>query len=37
LGRERSRLETIVSTLDMLENSLADAKEMLELAIDEQD
>jgi peptide chain release factor 2 len=37
LGRERSSLETIVATLDELTDSLNDAGEMLELAIDEQD
>jgi peptide chain release factor 2 len=37
LGRERSRLETIVTTLDGLQSGLVDAEEMLELAIEEQD
>jgi peptide chain release factor 2 len=37
LGRERARLEKIVTTLDQLESGLADAGEMLELAIEEQD
>jgi peptide chain release factor 2 len=37
LGRERARLETIVTTLDALNNGLSDAGEMLELAIEEQD
>jgi peptide chain release factor 2 len=37
LGRERSRLETIVKTLDALNNSLIDAGEMLQLAIEERD
>ena len=37
LGRERSRLENVVATLDELGSGLADAQEMLELAMDEQD
>ena len=37
LGRERARLESIVTTLDALESGLSDAAEMLELAIEEQD
>ena len=37
MGRERARLETIVTTLDALNNGLSDAGEMLELAIEEQD
>ena len=37
LGRERSRLENIVSTLDALDNGLSDAGEMLEMAIEEND
>ena len=37
LGRERSRLENIVTTLEDLQTGLADAGEMLELAIEEQD
>ncbi|MFC1688758.1 peptide chain release factor 2 [Pseudomonadota bacterium] len=37
LGRERSRLETVVATLDELGNGLADAGEMLEMAIEEGD
>jgi len=37
LGRERARLETIVTTLDALDSGLSDAGEMLELAIEEQD
>jgi peptide chain release factor 2 len=37
LGRERARLETIVTTLDGLQSGLVDAEEMLELAIEEQD
>jgi peptide chain release factor 2 len=37
MGRERARLESVVSTLDQLQNGLADAGEMLNLAIEEQD
>jgi peptide chain release factor 2 len=37
LGRERAQLETIVNTLDTLGDGLADASEMLDLAIEEQD
>jgi peptide chain release factor 2 len=37
LGRERARLEDIVSSLDALQTGLTDASEMLELAIEEQD
>jgi len=37
LGRERSQLENIVSTIDELESGLSDAGEMLEMAIEEQD
>lgn len=37
MGRERARLETIVTTLDELDGGLSDAGEMLELAIEEQD
>jgi peptide chain release factor 2 len=37
LGRERARLETIVATLDSLGSGLADAREMLDMAIEEQD
>jgi len=37
LGRERARLDMVVSTLEALQNGLADAGEMLELAIEEQD
>jgi peptide chain release factor 2 len=35
LGRERSRLDGVVATLDKLQHGLADAGEMLQLAIDE--
>jgi peptide chain release factor 2 len=37
LGRERARLEAVVTTLDELESGLVDAAEMLELAIEEND
>jgi len=37
LGRERARLELIITTLDALESGLADAAEMLDLAIGEDD
>ena len=37
LGRERARLEHVVTTLDGLTNGLAEAGEMLELAVDEGD
>jgi peptide chain release factor 2 len=37
LGRERARLETIVTTLDDLDGDLKDAAEMLGMAIEEQD
>jgi peptide chain release factor 2 len=37
LGRERARLEHVVSSLDQLGSGLADAAEMLELAVDEKD
>ncbi len=37
LGRERSHLHAVVSTLDALTRGLADASEMLQLAIEEQD
>jgi len=37
LGRERARLEAIVTTLEDLQTGLADAAEMLEFAIEEQD
>lgn len=37
LGRERSHLHAVVSTLDTLTSGLADASEMLQLAIEEQD
>jgi peptide chain release factor 2 len=37
LGRERSRLHSVVSTLNKLDGGLRDADEMLQLAIDEKD
>jgi peptide chain release factor 2 len=37
LGRERARLDHVVSTLDALQSGLDDAGEMLDLAIEEQD
>ena len=37
LGRERAQLEHIVTTLDGLSSGLAEAGEMLELAVEEQD
>ena len=37
LGRERARLELIITTLNEFESGLVDAAEMLELAIEEQD
>ncbi len=37
LGRERSQLETVVHTIDKLDQGVADANDLLELAIDEGD
>ncbi len=37
LGKERAQLETIVQTLDLLGNGIADNRELLEMAVDEQD
>lgn len=37
LGRERAQLELIVESLRMLTHRLADAKELLELAVNEED
>ncbi|MCL4132367.1 UNVERIFIED_CONTAM: hypothetical protein GTU68_053358, partial [Idotea baltica] len=37
LGRERSQLSSIVSTLDTLHNGLTDARELLQLAVEEGD
>jgi peptide chain release factor 2 len=37
LGQERSRLEAIVLTIETLNNSLTDASELLEMAVEEDD
>ena len=37
LGRERSRLEMIVNTLDRVRNGLSDAQELLDMAVAEDD
>lgn len=37
LGRERASLEMVVNTIETLESGLADAKELLDLAVEEQD
>jgi peptide chain release factor 2 len=37
LGRERASLETVVLTIDDLSNGLADASELLEMAVEEED
>jgi len=37
LGRERSRLDAIVSTVDRVTGGLSDARELLELAVEEND
>jgi peptide chain release factor 2 len=37
LGRERSRLESIVTTLDRIRNGLSDAQELLDMAVAEND
>ncbi len=37
LGRERASLELVVNTIETLETGLADAKELLDLAVEEQD
>jgi peptide chain release factor 2 len=37
LGRERARLEQIVGTLDRIANGLKDARELLDLAVEEND
>jgi peptide chain release factor 2 len=37
LGRERSKLDQIVSTLDRIRNGLNDANELLSMAVDEDD
>ena len=37
LGRERASLELVVNTIETLETGLLDAKELLDLAVEEQD
>ena len=37
LGRERSNLETVVSTIESLESGLGDAQDLLDMAVEEQD
>lgn len=37
LGRERASLELVVNTIETLESGLLDAKELLDLAVEEQD
>jgi peptide chain release factor 2 len=37
LGRERAKLEAIVSTLDKIRNALRDASELLSMAVEEDD
>ena len=37
LGRERSSLETVVSTIEKLDVGLADAQDLLDMAVEEQD
>ncbi len=37
LGRERASLELVVNTIETLETGLVDAKELLDLAVEEQD
>ncbi len=37
LGRERSSLELVVNTIENLESGLADASDLLDLAVEEQD
>lgn len=37
LGRERASLETVVETIQDLESGLADAQELLDIAVEEQD
>jgi peptide chain release factor 2 len=37
LGRERARLDTIVGTLDRVRGGLSEARELLELAVEEND
>ena len=37
LGRERSQLAQVVETLDNLESGVTDSKELLEMAVEEDD
>ncbi|MEC7546105.1 MAG: peptide chain release factor 2 [Thalassolituus sp.] len=37
LGRERSALEAVVKTIDTLDNGLVDAKDLLDMAVEEDD
>ena len=37
LGKERSALETVVNTIEELDSALGDAKELLDMAVEEQD
>ncbi len=37
LGKERAALEAVVETIDSMESGIGDAKELLELAVDEDD
>jgi len=37
LGRERARLESVVATLDRIQNGLSDASELLDLAVEAND
>ncbi|WP_353667518.1 peptide chain release factor 2 [Marinomonas sp. THO17] len=37
LGKERSSLEAVVNTLESMDNGLADAKELLDIAVEEND
>jgi peptide chain release factor 2 len=37
LGRERAKLEQIVGTLDRIRNGLSDARELLDMAVEEND
>ncbi|MDY0070173.1 MAG: peptide chain release factor 2 [Porticoccaceae bacterium] len=37
LGRERASLETVVETIEALDSGIADARELLQMAVDEDD
>jgi len=37
LGRERSSLEMVVNTIDQLDSGIADSRELLDMAVDEDD